>query len=94
MTVEFWDPDQAVTVGPIDADLEGTCSADRYGVTGEEEVHGEPLSVALAQEEPDQPVVFATDDVWVLVESDDDYVTRFSGPDRSPEERALHVESI
>ena len=95
MTVEFWDPDQAVTVGPIGAELEGTCSADRYGVTGEEEIHGEPLSVALAQEEPDTAAAFGGDDVWALVESDEDYTTiHFHDPaDRSPEELALHVES-
>jgi hypothetical protein len=95
VTVEFWDPDQAVTVGPIDAQLEGTCSADRYGVTGEEEIHGEPLSVALAQEEPDSAGAFGTDDVWALVESDEDYTAaQFHDPaDHSPEELALHVES-
>ena len=95
MTVECWDPDQAVTFGPIDAELEGACAADRYGVTGEEEVHGEPLSVALAQEEPDLDVVFGSDDVWALVESDEDYdVIRLNeSGGRSAEELALHVES-
>lgn len=95
MTVEFWDPDQAVTFGPIDADLDGTCSIDRYGVTLEEELHGEPLSVALAQEEPDFDLAFGGDDLWAFVESDDDYrVTPSADPaGRSAEELALHVES-
>ena len=95
MTVEFWDPDQAVTFGPIDAALDGECTIDRYGVTLEEELHGEPLAVALAQEEPDFSVALDTDDVWAFVESDEDYAfTPSSDPaGRSPEELALHVES-
>ena len=96
MTVEFWDPDQAVTFGPIDAELDGTFAVDRYGVTVEEEIHGEPLSVALAQEEPDLSVIVGSDDdVWALVESDEDYaVIPSSDPaGRSAEELALHVES-
>jgi hypothetical protein len=94
-TVEFWDPDQAVTVGPIDEDLEGTCASDRYGVTGEEEIHGEPLEVALAQEEPDVTTVIGSDDQWVLVEDEEDYASiRFhDASERSAEELALHVES-
>ena len=93
MTVEFWDTDLAVVYGPIDEELEGTCSADRYGVTLEEELHGEPLDVALAQEEPDlvtpDPV---SDDQWALIDETDD----FAAPggrrtDRSPEELALHL---
>ena len=96
MTVEFWDPDQAVTFGPIDAELDGTCSIDRYGVTLEEELHGEPLSVALAQEEPDLDATFGNDDVWAFVESDEDFaVAPSSDPaGRSAEELALHVESM
>jgi hypothetical protein len=95
MTVEFWDADQAVTFGPIDADLDGAPSIDRYGVTLEEELHGEPLSVAPAQEEPDFGIEVGGDDVWALVESADDFlVIPFSDPaGRSPEELALHVES-
>ena len=95
MTVEFWDADQAVTFGPIDAEIDGTCSVDRYGVTLEEELHGEPLSVALAQEEPDFDEAFSSDDVWAFVESDEDYHVRPSSDPagRSAEELALHVES-
>jgi len=96
MTVEFWDPDQAVTFGPIDADLDGTCTIDRYGVTLEEELHGEPLSVALAQEEPEVDPTIGNDDVWAFVESDDDYTVAPSNDPagRSAEELALHVESL
>ena len=95
MTVEFWDADQAVTFGPVDSDLDGTCTIDRYGVTLEEELHGEPLEVALAQEEPDYDVSFGDDDVWAFVESDEDYtIAPSSDPaGRSPEELALHLES-
>jgi hypothetical protein len=95
VNVEFWDPDQAVPVGPIDEDLEGTCSSDRYGVTGDEEIRGEPLSVALAQEEPDVAPAEGADDQWVLVEDESDYgtVTYHDAGDRSAEELALHVES-
>lgn len=95
MSVECWDPDQAVTFGPIDEALEGTCSVDRYGVTGEEEIRGEPLEVALSQEEPETSAYIAGDDQWVLVDDDDTYTVSFSPPsERSPEERALHVESL
>ena len=94
MTSEYWDPDQAVVHGPVDEDLEGRCSADRYGVTGEEEVHGEPLDVALAQEEPDVLPAAGADDQWVLVEDDEDAgEIRFHDRDeRAPEELALHLE--
>jgi hypothetical protein len=95
VTIEYWDPDQAVTFGPIDEDLEGTCSIDRYGVTGEEEIRGEPLSVALSQEEPDVTAYLVADDQWVLVEDEQDYRLSFqSTAQRSPEELALHVESL
>jgi hypothetical protein len=95
MTVEYWDPDQAVTFGPIDEDLEATCSIDRYGVTGEEEIRGEPLSVALSQEEPDIAAYLAPDDQWLLVDDAQDYRLSFNSPaQRSPEELALHVESL
>jgi hypothetical protein len=95
MTVEHWDPDQAVTFGPIDEDLEGTCSIDRYGVTGEEEIRGEPLSVALAQEEPDVAAYLAPHDQWILVDDEQDYrPSLHNQAERSPEELALHVESL
>jgi len=91
MTDERWDADQAVTHGPIDAELEGAYSAGRYGVTGDEEIHGEPLSVALAQEEPDVDAWEADDD-WLLV--DNDFRETYSDPtEHSAEELALHLES-
>jgi hypothetical protein len=94
VTDETWDPDQAVTHGPVDEDLEGACSADRYGVTVEEEIHGEPLSVALAQEEPDVAAPPTDDDEWVLVDDEGYGSVKYSDPaDHSAEELALHVES-
>lgn len=94
-TVEAWDPDQAVTRGPLDEELEGCSSIDRYGVTEVEEIHGEPLDVALEQEEPDssRPVV-GVDDEWADVEEDEWYVADRmfgAGEDDGPEERAMHV---
>jgi len=38
MLMETWDVDQAVTRGPLDEDLEGCRSFDRYGVIGLEVV--------------------------------------------------------
>jgi hypothetical protein len=94
VTDQMWDPDQAVTHGPVDADLEGTCAADRYGVTPEEEIHGEPLSVSLAQEEPDVAVAEDDDDDWVLVDDEGYGAVRYADPaEHSAEELALHVES-
>ena len=95
MTVEYWDADMAVVFGPLDEDLEGTCSVDRYGVTLAEELHGEPLDVALAQEEPDFAAPARdSDDQWVLVEETGDFaVARPGRVDQSPEELALHVVS-
>lgn len=95
MTTESWDPDQAVVHGPVDEDLEGTWSVDRYGVTGDEEVHGEPLDVALAQEEPDPIATVGADDQWVLVDDEDLGQIRFADRDgRAPEELAMHLERM
>lgn len=92
MTVEFWDADMAVVVGPIDEELEGTCTSDRYGVTLAEELHGEPLDVALAQEEPDFSAPDRdSDEQWVLVDDVDDFRPGSGRADLSPEELALHV---
>jgi len=93
MTVEYWDADLAVVFGPIDEGLEGTCTADRYGVTLAEELHGEPLDVALAQEEPDVAAPDReSDEQWALVAAVDEFgpsvFGQFGG---SPEELALHV---
>lgn len=91
---EDWDADQAVVHGPVDEDLEGTPAVDRYGVTGTEEISGEPLDVALAQEEPDDAVPPRVDDEWLLVEHADDCGRIvFHGSDgHGPEELALHLE--
>jgi hypothetical protein len=93
MNVETWDTDQAVTRGPWDEELEGRKSVDRYGVTGVEERAGEPLAVALAQEEPTPETFDGIDDQWVLVEDDWDLAERpISDADATgPEEAALHL---
>jgi hypothetical protein len=91
MTAESWDIDQAVTRGPLDEDLEGFPAFFRYGVTGIEEVAGEPLAVALAQEEADIAEFTATDDQWVFVDVDDvdSFLEELQGD--GPEAAALHV---
>lgn len=91
MTVETWDIDQAVTNGPWDEELEGRRAFERYGVTGREEITGEPLAVALAQEEADLAPFVGSDDQWVLVD-DDDFdraLDAFAGD--GPEAAALHL---
>lgn len=92
MTVESWDPDQAVTRGPLDDELDGCCSSERYGVTGIEEIAGEPLDIALAQEDPDTRAIVVADDEWLFVEDDagpDDVLHVLDGD--GPEAAALHV---
>jgi len=93
MCTEMWDPDQAITRGVLDAELEGRSAASRYGVTVLEEVRGEPLDVALGQEDADVTTFIGADD-WALVEDGwdvDDVLFRDVQPD-APEERALHLE--
>jgi hypothetical protein len=91
MSVETWDTDQAVTRGPWDEELEGCRSDARFGVTGWEEIGGEPLDVALAQEEADVIGFVGIDDQWVFV--DDDEYDRFIAAlsDDGPEGDAMHV---
>lgn len=93
MTVETWDVDQAVTRGPLDEDLEGCRASERYGVTGREEIVGEPLAVALAQEEPDVTPFVDVDDQWVFVETEEDRgLDELEGD--GPESGALHVVTL
>jgi hypothetical protein len=91
MLVETWDVDQALSRGPWDEDLEGCRSSERYGVIGREEIDGEPLAVALAQEEPDVTPFKGIDDQWVLVDDEDcdQALDLFDGD--GPEAGALHV---
>ena len=91
MSVETWDIDQAVTRGQLDEELEGCRSSDRYGVTGREENSGEPLAVALAQEEPDRTGFVGIDDQWMFVDSDsfDGFLATLNGD--GPEAAAMHV---
>src|SRR4051812_48085180 len=89
MTIETWDSDQALTRGPWDTALNGCSSIDRYGILPEE-MAGEPLDIALAQEEAEPCDEPASDEPWLL--TDDDEVVLFEADsDRSPEERAMHV---
>jgi len=96
MTVQDWDADQAVTRGALDRELDGVPTIDRYGIVPDEEVAGEPLSVALAQEEPEVEVDVddLSEDQWALVQEDWDVDDRrFSAPDDGgPEAAALHLE--
>jgi hypothetical protein len=91
MTIETWDVDQAVTRGALDEDLEGCGSSERYGVTGREEIAGEPLAVALSQEEADVAPFSGIDDQWVFVDDDafDRALEALNGD--GPEAAALHV---
>lgn len=91
MLVETWDVDQAVTRGPLDEDLEGCRSFERYGVLGREEIEGEPLAVALAQEEPEVVPFTGIDDQWVLVDDEDYDRVLVVLDDDGPEAAALHV---
>ena len=94
MSAQTWDVDQAVTRGPLDERLEGRLAFARYGVTGCEEVAGEPLDVALAQEEPDAGPFSGSDDQWVFVDSEElDSVARL-WDEEGPEAAALHVVTL
>jgi hypothetical protein len=88
--MEIWDVDQAVTRGPLDADLDGCRAFERYGVTGREEIGGEPLAVSLSQEEPDAAPFIGIDDQWLLVDYEDfDPLVELDGD--GPEASALHL---
>ena len=92
MSVETWDIDQAVIQGPLDEELDGLCAVERYGVTGSEEIAGEPLDVALAQEEADvAPPRTGLDDQWFFVDDEafDRALEALNGD--GPEANALHV---
>jgi hypothetical protein len=105
MTPERWDVDTAV-VERTTNELDST-SAWRYGVTGWETTHPEPLDVVLAQEDPDPDLDAADDEQWCMVDGpdefpgrlvadekvrDDDYaVVVEDADDFSAEELAMHV---
>jgi hypothetical protein len=88
-----WDAELAVTYGPLDEELEGQPTIDRYGITVDQELAGEPLAVALAQEEPDPVTGNVDDDPWAFVDvqwDGDDPLYSPSG-DRGPEITAMHL---
>lgn len=88
-----WDADLAVTYGSLEEALEGQPTIDRYGITEFEEITGEPLTIALAQEEPDVAVEDGSDDPWAFVdpewEADERLLSRIDDP--APEEAAMHL---
>ena len=88
-----WDADLAVTYGPLEDDLDGHPAIDRYGISVGEELAGEPLAVALAQEEPDPVAESTNDNPWIFVDAQWDYDDRLFEPsdDRAPEETAMHL---
>lgn len=88
-----WDADLAVTFGPLEELLDGQPTIDRYGITVVEELAGEPLSVALAQEEPEAVPAPVGDGQWVLIDEQWDGDDRLFLPvdDRGPEEAAMHL---
>ena len=96
MTCSQWDTDLAVTYGPLEEELDGQPTIDRYGITTREELAGEPLAVALAQEEPDNVLDRAYDDPWIFVEQGWGADDRLFSPsdDLAPEETAMHVVSL
>jgi hypothetical protein len=89
MTIETWDTDQALTRGPWDAELDGCSSIDRYGIVPAEMV-GEPLDVALAQEEQEPVDVTSSDDQWLLTDVEPDVLFE-ADSDHAPEELAMHI---
>jgi len=96
MTAHRWDADLAVTYGPLEEDLAGQPTIDRYGITVREELAGEPLAVALAQEEPELAPDKGEDNPWAFVdsqwESDDRVFSQADDP--APEEAAMHLVSL
>jgi len=106
MTPERWDADEAI-VGP-ETEPEDVAGVWRYGVTGWETTHPEPLDVALAQEDPELGPV-DEDEQWTLVDGpeqfpgrlvadekvrDDDYAVVVEDDDGfSAEELAMHLVS-
>jgi hypothetical protein len=94
MRAETWDVDQAVTRGPLDEGLEGRRAFARYGVTGREEIAGEPLAVALAQEEPDVAFFSGVDDQWVFVDSEEFAPAVRELDEEGPEAAALHLVTL
>ena len=103
MSSETWNADE----GLVEAeDMDELGSVWRYGVTGWEATHPEPLSVALAQERPDT-VPVDDDEQWSEIDGtdpfagrliedagtrDDDYALAVDDVDDfAPEELAMHL---
>src|SRR3954470_23050224 len=89
MAIGAWDSDEALSRGGWGVALDGCSSIDRYGIVPEE-MAGEPLDVALAQEEAETPDEPASDEQWLLTDADEDVLFE-ADSDRSPEEQAMHL---
>ena len=96
MSCSEWDASLAVSYGPLEEELDGQPTIDRYGITVREELAGEPLEVALAQEEPEDTPDRGEDDPWIFVDQGWGADDRLFSPsdDVAPEETAMHVVSL
>ena len=94
MTVEGWDPDQAMMLPTSEeqADVEAAVPS-HYGVTEWESSHAEPLSVALAQEAPEEEADLEDrDDEWSEVDEDAGFPGRLlADVDEGDDDLALAV---
>jgi Family of unknown function (DUF5709) len=68
MTPQLWNPDDATLTTGDEPELGRT---SRYGVTGWESSHHEPLDLALAQEAPEPVIEVEVDERWAEVDIDD-----------------------
>jgi hypothetical protein len=99
MSVESWDPDQALLL-PVeeDTDEEPVSPPVRYGVTGWESSHQEPLSSALAAEVPDRGTSavddVGVDDEWVEVDDDARFPGRLLADAEPDDDYAVAVEDL
>lgn len=106
MTPQMWNPDEAIVAVGDEPEI-GQVS--RYGVTGWESSHHEPLDIALAQELPEPTV--EVDERWAELDVDDAFAGELVADDNvrdddyalavgadadgfSPEELAMHVVEI
>lgn len=90
MTPRLWNPDDATMLTGQEPDIGRPA---RYGETGWESSHHEPLDVALAQELPDASAV--VDEQWADLDVDDFTFTFEVEEDAdAPEELAMHVVEI
>jgi hypothetical protein len=75
MTSQGWNPDEALVPEP-DTDVDTVGAVWRYGVTGYEAAHVEPLDVALSQEDPETAPDEPVDDPWADCDATDQFAGR------------------